>query len=386
MISEIKERYNICIECNIWLVAVLLGLFPASGLAQIVINFPSSRSVFQRSLDNKATLHINGYITQAMSRLEARLVARNNQGTSTDWTVLDDNPAGGVFSGNVQATGGWYDLEIRGIFRNQEVATARQERIGVGEVFIVAGQSNAQGMYDDMASATDDRVNALTFFDSAQSALDPPIDVLRQFAHLNQGQRMAPRGLGSWCWGRLGDMLATRLNVPILFFNAAYEGTAIKNWRESAEAGRTESIYESGAFYEAGQPYANLRACLQFYTHMLGIRAVLWHQGEAENFINTTTNAYAADLKALIDRSRRETGKDVPWVVARASYTGDRIGGRPGIIAAQNQVIATVPNVFAGPNTDGIQIPRQRPPRTQVTYDDVHFDPAGCPGLEFEFV
>lgn len=350
---------------------------PAFAYAQIVVSFPVSRVVFQRSANNTATLRINGYIAQPMDRIEARIQARNGQGTSSDWVVIDRELTGGTFSGDLPAVGGWYDLELRGIQQDQTVSTTRVERIGVGEVFIIAGQSNAQGMYDDMASAADDRVNAVNYYDQTQSAQEPSIDVLNRFSHLDQGGRIAPRGLGSWCWGKLGDLLAQRFNVPILFFNAGYEGTAIKNWRESAELGRTESIYESGSYYAAGQPYANLRVSLQFYTHMLGVRAVLWQQGEAEGFTNSTFDSYVSDLQTVINQSRRETGKAVAWVVARDSYSGDSRGARADIIRAQNQVIATVSNVFAGPNTDGIQIPRQRPPRTAATFDDVHFDVIG---------
>ncbi|GAB2562080.1 T9SS type A sorting domain-containing protein [Spirosoma aerophilum] len=342
--------------------------------AQIQVSFPVSRAVFQRTTTNKATIRINGYFTLPVSRIDARVLARNGQGTSSDWVTIQSNPSSGNYAGDLDVLGGWYNLEVRGMKGDQLVGTTVVERVGVGEVFIVAGQSNAQGMYDDMASASDDRVNTINYFDATESQTDPSPDVLNKFAHLDQGGRIAPRGLGSWCWGRLGDLLAQRLNVPILFFNAGYEGTAMRNWRQSIETDHSESIYVPGTYYKDGQPYANLRVALQFYTHMLGVRAVLWHQGEAENFANTSLTSYVNDLQYVINRSRQDSGKNIAWMVARVSYTGDGIGSRPEIIAAQNQVIASGPNVFAGPETDGIQIPRQRPPRTQATYDDVHFD------------
>ncbi|QIP14858.1 T9SS type A sorting domain-containing protein [Spirosoma aureum] len=360
-----------------WLLT--LWLFPFLTNAQIQLSFPVSRAVFQRNQSNEATIRINGFYTKAVTRIDARVQARDGQGISTDWVTIQNNPTGGIYSGDLTAKGGWYNLEVRGMNGDQQVGSTTVERVGIGEVFVVAGQSNAQGMYDDMPSASDDRINCVNYFDASESQNDPSPDVLTKFSHVNQGGRITPRGIGSWGWGKLGDMLAQRLNVPILFFNAGYLGTAVKNWRESAEKGRTESIYQQGTFYADGQPYANLRIALQFYTNMLGVRAVLWQQGEAENFDNTSSSSYINNLQYVINRSRQDAGKNVAWVVARVSYSGDSRGTRPEIISAQNQIIASVPNVYPGPATDGIQIPRQRPPRTAATYDDVHFDVNALP-------
>ena len=274
--------------------------------------------------------------------------------------------------------GGWYNLEVRGMNGDQVVATTTVERVGVGEVFIIAGQSNAQGVqHDDAPGAGDDRVNTINYADNSQSPNTPPSDVLTRFSHLDRNVRIAPCGIGSWYWGKLGDLLAQRLNVPIMFFNVGYEGAAIRNWRQSFEVGRSESIYLRGAFYIDGQPYANLRNAMQFFTHMLGVRAVLWHHGEAEYFGQTSQSSYADDLQALINRSRHDSGKNISWMVARASYSGDGRGFKPEIVAAQNQVIATTPNVYTGPSTDEIQIPRQRSARQIELKDDVHFDAIG---------
>lgn len=355
--------------CIHYLVGLLF--FPLLATAQIQVTFPVSRAVFQRTNNNESVIRINGYFTLPVSRIEARVQARNGQGTSSDWVTIQNNPSGGNYAGDLTVRGGWYNLEVRGMKDDQLVGTTIVERVGVGEVFIVAGQSNAQGIYYEMGSASDDRVNSINYYDASESPNEPSVDVLNKFSHMDQGNRVAPRGMGTWCWGRLGDLLAQRLNVPILFFNAGYEGTAMRNWRQSIETGRSESVYVGNEFYKEGQPYANLRIALQFYTHMLGVRAVLWEQGEAEIFAHSTQSSYVSDLQFVISRSRQDSGKNIAWVVARSSYSGDFLGSRPELIAAQNQVIAGGPNIYAGPATDGIQIPRLRPPRTNT--DDVHF-------------
>ncbi|GAB3891264.1 T9SS type A sorting domain-containing protein [Spirosoma agri] len=340
-------------------------------MAQIQVSFPTSRAVFQRNKANQATFRITGYYTASVAQIQARVQARNNQGTSTDWVSIQNSPAGGVFAGDITVAGGWYDLQVRGMNGDQQVGSITTiERVGVGEVFVVAGQSNAQGVHYNAPVSTDDRVNCVNYrFPDGGFPNDPPVP---QFSHLDNstGFTIAPRGTGSWCWGRLGDLLATRLNVPVMFFNAAFVGTSVRNWSDSAPTGGQAYGY-GGSPYPARQPYINLKIALQYYSNMLGIRAILWHQGEADNVFNTTTDSYVTDLRFLIDQTRSDFGRDISWVVSRASHY-DPLGSNSRIIAAQNQVISSVKNVFAGPATDTVQIPRNRPPLNDP--DGVHFD------------
>ncbi|QJW91682.1 T9SS type A sorting domain-containing protein [Spirosoma taeanense] len=356
--------------------ALVVWLFlPLVTMAQIQVSFPTTRAVFQRSKANLATIRITGLYTLAVTRIEARMVARNGQGTSTEWRPIQTSPGGGSFAGDFTGTGGWYNLEVRGMNGDQQVGTVTTvERVGIGEVFIIAGQSNAQGIHTDAPVSTDDRVNCVNYrYPDNGFPNDPPVP---QFTHLDNGADfyIAPRGLGSWCWGRLGDLLASRLNVPIMFFNAAFTGTAVRNWRESApEGGTAKSVYDPNLLYPPRQPYINLKIALQYYANMLGMRAVLWHQGEADNLISTAGASYTSDLQFVINQSRQDYGRNMTWVVARTTY-GDNIPTKtsPAIIAAQNNVIVTVPNVFPGPATDDIQIPRTRPPRNDP--EGFHFD------------
>ncbi|GAB3576315.1 hypothetical protein GCM10027578_42000 [Spirosoma luteolum] len=350
-------------------------LLPLVSMAQIQISFPTDRAIFQRNQANQATFRITGYYTTGVSRIEARLTARNNQGTTTNWQVVQNNPTGGVYAGDITGQGGWYSLEVRGMNGDQQVGNSTTiDRIGIGEVFIVAGQSNAQGVHQDAPVSTDDRVNCVNYrYPNDGFPNDPPV---AQFSHIDNSPdfTIAPRGMGTWCWGRLGDLLASRLNVPILFFNGAFTGTAIQNWRQSAPPGGVAvSVYDPTLTYAARQPYINLKLSLQFYAHTLGVRAILWQQGEADNLINTSSASYTSDLTYLINQSRQDFGRNMSWVVARASY-GDRVPNRvnPGIIAAQTNIVNTVPNVFAGPSTDNIQIPRTRPPLNDP--EGFHFD------------
>jgi hypothetical protein len=356
---------------SVFFCAAFLLVLPFITLGQVQVSFPTSRAVLQRNTSNQATIRVTGFYTTTVSRIEARLVARDGQGTSTDWRSVQDNPAGGTYAGDVTGQGGWYNLEVRGMNGDQQVGNVTTvDRVGIGEVFVIAGQSNAQGIHQSAPNPRNDRVNCVNYrYPNEGFPNDPPFPT---FSLLDNSPdfTIAPRGMGSWCWGQLGDLLVKRLNVPVMFFNAAFSGTAVRNWQESAPDGGVAYGIINGEPYLARQPYINLKIALQFYANMLGVRAVLWHQGETDNLVNTEQSRYVNDLQFVINQTRQDYGRNVPWVVSRASY-GDFIGGTdPGVIAAQNQVISGFQNVFAGPETDNIQIPRSRPPLN----DGLHFD------------
>ncbi len=352
-----------------WFSLLLCLTSALNGFAQLQVSFPVSRAVFQRNLSNNAAISITGTYATTITHIEARVVARNGQGVSTNWQTIVASPQGGVFNGPLTVQGGWYDLSVRLMRGTQEVTAVTVERVGVGEVFVIAGQSNAQGVRRDGESAQDDRVSSVNYqYDPGMFPADAPFP---EFTHLDGPNSIAPRGVGSWCWGPLGDLLTARLGVPVLFFNAAFTGTSVRNWAETAVGEQSVSDYIP-AFYERKHPYFPLRLALQNYTHMLGVRAVLWHQGETDNDKGTTTAQYIDRLQTVIRQSRTDYGKNVPWMVARASYM-DPFLSSSRITDAQNQVIASGPNVFAGPNTDGIQVPRSRAP----LFDGIHFDNPG---------
>ncbi len=334
--------------------------------AQIVVSLPFERNVFQRNEANEAYIPITGTLGERAERIEARLVPRvNGQGVATDWITIDSEIDGNSFTGKILGKGGWYNLELRLIKDNSIKSLKQVNRIGIGEVFMVCGQSNAQGLNfpSFQKSATDDRVNAYSFY------LDDYIPENLQFGpgvHIESADNVGIRGKSAWIYGELGDKIASQQNVPVMFFNTAFEGTSISNWANSAKG---LSVFHEGFGFNfvAGFPYNFLRIGLQNYNSLYGIRSILWHQGENDRF-NSLSNYYT-DLKFLIDKTRQDFGAEIPWVVARVSLNQNTI--YPQIIEAQNLVIQNTSKTFAGPLSDEIQNPRA---------DGVHFAnlPAGA--------
>jgi hypothetical protein len=332
---------------------LLIVLVSLNGVGQITINFPTTRATFQRDKNNFSEIPITGNIGRIVDRIEARLVPMaTNQGTATIWTTIQTNPQSGVFYGKLRGTGGWYRLEIRSIVNEVVVETVGIDRIGIGEVFMIAGQSNARGRENSgQKRASDDRVNSIEFFND-KSLREVPVDW--KFTHIEADTKISPLGENAWFWSELGDLLAVRLNVPIMFFNAAFEGSTVGNWRESAEGILTVNPNGTG-FIAKDFPYQNLRNSITQYGSILGVRAVLWQQGETDTApFNTSETVYATNLQKLIELSRQHSGKNLSWVVARVSRTFPNVTST-SIINGQNRVIG-IPqfNVFPGPSTDNV--------------------------------
>lgn len=344
------------------ILATGLGFVQADVCAQINISHPANRTVLQRDKNNSATVYIRGNYATPIDRVEVQLRAING-GNTSGWMNLQNNPQGGSYAGQVDWSGGWYEMEVRGWRGDQIVGSATVSRFGIGEVFLIAGQSNSQG-YQNYGGpgASDDRVNTVNYYNvTSNNELPQP-----SFDHLNADSYISPRGNSAWAYGKLGDRLAERLGVPILFYNAGWYGSAIRNWQQSIN-GTAYSVYNGEAFTPSGVPYNNLRLVLQYYLPVTGVRAVLWHQGEADNFANTPANSYKNDLRAVIEQSRNESGRNLSWVISRASFENQR-GVDFEVIQAQNDIIASTPNTFYGPETDKIQAPRP---------DGAHFQDLG---------
>lgn len=314
---------------------------------QLSINMPIERAVFQQ-VNNKGIIQIGGNTAVFIEQLQARLVVRQG-GSAINWTTISTNIKPGSFRAQVtNVNSGWYELELRGLTNGNQVGFYEVQRVGIGEVFIIAGQSNAQGGRNNSDYATqiyyganDDRVNGIDF-----STDDPnqnyPFPTISKIAAETD---IAPKGKASWCWALLGDELASNWNVPVLIFNTAVGATTAADWSNSAN-NNTE-------------PFIYMKKTMEYYAKIFGVRAVLWHQGESDifgfqdNYPQSCDN-YKANILNTINKSRDALGANVPWVIAKVSRYADYV--IPELISCQQSIISTPnANCFEGPATDQIQ-------------------------------
>lgn len=364
--------------------------------SQITISSPVIRQIFQRDLNNQAIVTITGSYSQPVDTIQVKFTpVKVGQGIAIDWTVIKSAPLGGLFKGSVVVKGGWYKMEVKGLLNGKVIGSDSTLRVGVGEVFVIAGQSNAGGsslLEANETAANDDRVNCANFL-SPRTYYDgfPFLHAdlsqfsIIEFSQLKKTSAIGPTGLGPYYWGKVGDALAAKLNVPIMFFNTGWAGASVRVWRESAENPTVGALSDfqfeasNNNRYPIGYPYSNLSTVLRFYGINLGIRAVLWMEGETQNLLNLdaisqgktppiTTESYLDNLRRLVKRTRQDLGTNkLAWVVARTSYSGQLNCAKPNanppapspiIVTAQNQAITdpTLAPMYAGPFTDNIQI------------------------------
>lgn len=369
------------------LILLLILLSSHKILSQVVVTFPTERAVFQRNNANEADVYIGGYVTQPFQKIEVRLTPRvPGEGeqfpTDGSWTTLDDQISAGQFLGFVHLKGGWYQLEARGVSSGGTSAVTTVARVGVGEVFVVAGQSNATGgdSNPNGPGAANDQVNSVNFqnFDPSTLTVAPYLNVqlpCPEFVHLDANVKTAPFGNYAWCWGSFGDKIYEKLRVPVMIFNGGWSSTGVDNWKQTIDPnGVTTSPF--GYTFPVGLPFGHLRLALNNYIAQLGVRAVLWHQGETDNFMeqpgDNTYNRYLSALWDVVNGSRNLTGKpNLAWMVARASRFTVNGATRvsDNVVNAQNELInndGLYPHVFQGPETDPFY-------SIEYRHDEIHF-------------
>jgi hypothetical protein len=351
---------------------LLLLHISTSVLAQLEIKFPPARMVYQRNPEGNATVFITGTYIADIDKVEARLKTRVGEpGSQVGWTPIGGSVSGNVFAGSLIATGGRYDLEVRGMKNNQPVgSTITVEKVGIGEVFLIVGHSNADAANSTMTGANSDMVNSINI--RSDDALHEqylqtgsPSDLQDLLpTKLCQTCGIGPMSGYPWLWSKLGDLLVspTALNVPILFYSAAFGGSNMDQTYKSAY----NIPFDHGFIkYSIRMPYVNIRNTLTKYVPQTGLRAILSLHGVNDQ--DTDGDGFKFRNQKVIEKTREESNyQKLAWMIALDCYNN---GINQSITNGQLSLIATVPDVFRGGNLnliDGIG-----------RYDGLHFNEFG---------
>jgi hypothetical protein len=250
---------------------------------------PRSHQVFQRDHLDSADILVSGRAVGLGRHLEVRW-------GSEPWRPFLCR-ADGVFALRLDARPvGQATLTVRSASRHGVVISRRY--VGVGDIYVIAGQSNASGRGAHTASAHPALRAALFGNDDRWRGLSDPVDDAT-----GQVDRVSadPRAGGS-VWPLLATELMAAEGVPLAFVPCAKGTTPIRSWVKDAAAPRSrDTLY--------GSMLRRVRA--------VGgrVRAVLFWQGEADARRLTSTDAYAAELRSLAAALARDCG--APLVAAQ---------------------------------------------------------------------
>ncbi len=332
------------------LLAGLLLSIHATGAAELVLTSPRDFQVVQRATPTKGMVRIVGQLSEdapAEAVVETRL-----RGTKPEagWQKLNARISGRAISGLLEApAGGWWKLEVRVSHGEKAVASAGVEHIGVGEVFVVAGQSNSANHGEEKQTTATQRVAA---FDGTAWRL----------AHDPQP---GASGTGGSFLPAFGDAVVAKQDVPVGIIACGIGATSVREWLPKGATfpnpptltGRVEQL-PGGAWVSKGAAYDSFVARMKPLGPQ-GFRAVLWHQGESDANQKDPTRTlpgrlYREYLEKIIRDSRRDIGWDAPWFVAQASYHVPGDEASDDIRAAQASLwkdgIA-----LEGPDSDALQ-------------------------------
>ncbi len=321
---------------RVFVAYLLLVSAVAQGAEPLTLTKPQPHQVLQRigvaPGKGFADVHIAGTLPAEAQQAtwEYRIVVlaeQPEQPATTDaaneWMSVIPTITGDTFQAAARVpAGGWYRLECRCRVDDNVLATGAVEPIGVGEVFVVAGQSYATNCNDERLTVADP-LQRVVAFDSAKQT----------WAVANDPQPVFDGSDGGSIWPPLGDALAKVFGVPIGFANVAIGGSSSAQWL----------------------PEGNMLPRLISVGKTLGtFRAVLWQQGESDVLSKNTTEGYVANINKIRDTAAKAWGDSPPWLLAKSTHHptvyNDPEG--EGRIRAGIDVLTKQPAFLSGPDTD----------------------------------
>jgi hypothetical protein len=365
------------------------------------LSWPLDRSVIQQA-GGSASVYVAGQLVgcpDSYDRLQMRIEKLDKNGAFSslvqDYTDISrDNGGMGLFREESYLQKGWYHIIVKAINSGSSIVAINDVKVGVGNVFIISGQSNASGISESGGVApllpTDvayDCVVTNNWLGNCDWISFPapayiPYPVFPSFSKLTSTGKIAPNGYNTWAYSRLGNLHSDATNAPVAFFNTASQGTDIDSWKTSADGGSVTSIPNIGWPCNAtmpsnsGLPYKRLKQSLNYYGGLFGTAGVLWHQGEAETAHKQSDPSYNSDyvnkLNYVISKSRTDFGYTVPWYVSKnatliGKNTGGTWSGLTDATVASNQGTVAALN-SNGATTDAISINHRHP------NDKTHFN------------
>ncbi len=294
-----------------------LFVIPAVYSQPLTLLSPVNWQVFQRQTPTGGVIRVAGKVKVPCDTVEFR---RKDQ----KWQSVALDAQTGNFNAQIPApAGGWHRCELRALKDGKEVAHKSIENVGIGEVFVIAGQSNSTNCGEEQQRSNSGMVSS--FSGTEWRLADDP-----QPGTHDGSNKGSP-------WPAFGDALAAKLKVPIAIASTGHGASNVAEWQPGGELFNW-----------------TMARILQFGPQ--GFRMVLWHQGESDGA--TPELEYYERLREIIEQTNVRAGWSFPWMVAQVGAAKKRLWAE-GV-------------ALEGPNTDVL-----RGDYRGMGGKDVHFSAKG---------
>ena len=288
---------------------------PALTITEGLVPF----QVLQRGPDNTAAPTLKGQ-SSAAGTVAVR-VARGDDASF----LIDRAPVGeakdGSFTLHLPAipAGGPYRLTVHVVGADgKELATTALEPFFVGDLWLLTGQSNMEGVGDMVDVETPDPM--VMCFESRErwARAEEPLHWLAESpdvvhwtfppeereARIAERRKNRPKGAGLGL--SFGKEMVRLTKVPVGLVPCAHGGTSMEQWNPARAAEEGKSLYGS---------------MLRRFRAVGGrVRGVLWYQGESDALAGKpeVVAAYAARFEELIAAMRKDCGDaELPFLYAQ---------------------------------------------------------------------
>jgi len=315
------------------------------------LEYPHSYSVRQRDEKGYADIPVKLQVSQGETRqlsIQCHLRPFGHKEADCEYTILlqvDGNSCEGVFQG---VLAGDYSLEMIAYNAGGEVVCQdRIKGIGVGDVYLLAGQSNMEGVGKLIGTERPSQWVRCFYLDDQWGIAKDPLcwfneasDPVHWRVPENRKEEAARnerffREFGAGLGISFGKAMKEYSKVPIGLLMCAHGGTDMEQWDSVGLSDGGRSLYGSmlGRINAVG---GRVKACL-------------WYQGESDAADWDKAAVYKQRFISLIEALRRDSGQpELPILYAQLNTwlgEGDVFPAWNGIQLDQLHIEGDLPHV-----------------------------------------
>jgi len=311
-----------------------LGVLAVAVCAEAFdIGYPKPYTLFQRDSAAEGVVRVRGRFPEAQR--PEKIEARFNGGA---WQAVEGRITANAFEGAVKVPVGQGLLQVRGVGGSGGALAATVACVGVGDLFVIAGQSNADGRGDRLAR-----------LDPA----NPYVGVKFRKGVWSEGSDPATNDgdTSGSPWPIVFNSVIPDQKVPVGYINAAVGSTVVKQWRRGSGDPKKWGV---------GSMYVGMREMIRAATDgSMKFRAVLYHQGENDlthhNGLSVQGDytAYKDNLMAMVSEYWEDF--KVPVLVGQITNLGGDRQKNDAVRQAQQEVWREHPHALPGAVTYDIR-------------------------------